>query len=385
MKRAKRKKSETGGLRKMCPCAQRNWMACPHSWMLFKKFRGEQQVRVSLRTPDHAEAVKKRDEFLRTRNAGGLRTRTFGEVADLYLAAEHASPKSKERYRVEAAKAALGDKAIDSVESEDVEALRARWLAERKPGVKGGRVGVNRKLARLRHVFNWALRNRLATQTPFRRHGVAMIAMDSKAERARSRRLEGDEERRLLAATGNQLLKDLIVAAIETGCRKGELMSLQWQQVKRAADGSPLRIELLAEKTKTRTARTIPIESDRLVEILARRQRGPDGQVLGPGCYVFGTETGERRAGVRGAWEAACEKAGIEGLNFHDLRREFGSRLHESGAPLASVQAALGHANIKMTSTYLGTTDAGLREDFKRLQDYNRRRSIAFVADAPRL
>jgi hypothetical protein len=62
-------------------------------------------------------------------------------------------------------------------------------------------------------------------------------------------------------------------------------------------------------------------------------RRGPDGELLGPCCHVFGSETGERRISVRGAWEATCEaariprdKRGVFTLRFHDLRREFASR-----------------------------------------------------------
>jgi integrase len=108
-----------------------------------------------------------------------------------------------------------------------------------------------------------------------------------------------------------------------------------------------------------------------------------DGQLLGPGTYVFGSETGERRKDFHCAWVAACEAAKVPKddagrftLHFHDLRREFASRLLESGATLAEVQAALGHANITMTSRYLGTSDAGLQKAFERLEAYGRAKKL---------
>lgn len=73
--------------------------------------------------------------------------------------------------------------------------------------------------------------------------------------------------------------------------------------------------------------------------------------------------------------EAAGIPRGADGrltLRFHDLRREFASRLLESGATLAEVQAALGHCNITMTSRYLGVTDTGLQRAFARLEQYAR-------------
>src|SRR5262249_37525054 len=156
----------------------------------------------------------------------------------------------------------------------------------------------------IRHVFNWAIKKRLATRTPFKRHGVAMVEI--KSEEGRSRRLEGNEEDRLLAAAADQLTKDLIVAALETGARAGELLSLQWAQVRRHRLGIIRSVELVASKTKTRRARTIPV-TERLRTVLKRRQVGPDGESLGPGTFVFGSETGDRRQSFRGSWEVACE------------------------------------------------------------------------------
>lgn len=90
---------------------------------------------------------------------------------------------------------------------------------------------------------------------------------------------------------------------------------------------------------------------------------------------MFGTETGDRRKSFRGSWEAACDaakvpkdEAGRLTLHFHDLRREFASRLLESGATLAEVQSALGHTSVTMTSRYLGVTDAGLQKSFERFE-----------------
>ena len=92
----------------------------------------------------------------------------------------------------------------------------------------------------------------------------------------------------------------------------------------------------------------------------------PEGEAFGSDGYVFGNEVGERVASVRRAWRASCRRAGVEGLHFQDLRREFASRLLESGATLAEVQAWLGHANITLTSRYLGVTDAGLQQALRR-------------------
>ncbi len=161
-------------------------------------------------------------------------------------------------------------------------------------------------------------------------------------------------------------LEDVITAALETGCRKGELLSLQWQQVR----FSP-RAELFlpAQKTKVKRDRRIPI-STVLAAVLTRRQADPAGQMLPPDAYVFGDEIGRRRKSIKTAWRLTCQRAGIVDLRFHDLRREAGSRWMDAGIPLATIQRWLGHANISQTSTYLG---ASLGADELDMQAYEAR------------
>jgi hypothetical protein len=84
------------------------------------------------------------------------------------------------------------------------------------------------------------------------------------------------------------------------------------------------------------------------------------GEELPPQAYVFGNDVGERVASVKTAWRAACARAGITGLRFHDLRREFACRLLESRCELHDVRDFLGHANIATTSRYLRSTSLRL-------------------------
>jgi integrase len=72
---------------------------------------------------------------------------------------------------------------------------------------------------------------------------------------------------------------------------------------------------------------------------------------------VFGNEVGEQIASIKTAWYAACRRANITGLCFHDLRREFASRVRETPGNFDhEVRDLLGHANISTTSRYLGST-----------------------------
>ena len=174
--------------------------------------------------------------------------------------------------------------------------------------------------------------------TPFKVGTVAAVKLAR--EEARTRRLQpGEEERLLLAADG---LRDLIVAALETGCRRGELLSLQWSQVR----GD---LFLPAGKTKAKKPRRVPI-STVLQAVLDARRNDPAGEPIPPDAFVFGDEVGRRSRSIKTAWRLTCQRAKIDGLHFHDLRREAGSRWMDAGVPLATIQRWLGHHNISQTS-----------------------------------
>ena len=157
------------------------------------------------------------------------------------------------------------------------------------------------------------------------------------------------------------------MAALETGCRRGELLTLQWWQVRFSPRAE---IFLPASKTKTKRDRRVPD-----VQRLARRSSSGDGSIrratpLPPDAYVFGDEVGRRRQTIKDAWKIALTRAKIDGLHFHDLRREAGSRWMDAGVPLATIQRWLGHTNIAQTSTYLG---ASLGADELDMQAFEKR------------
>jgi integrase len=271
---------------------------------------------------------------------------------------------------------AVGQRVMAEITKADIEAMREP-LRTRRPGVKGGEVGANRILRRLRHVFNWAIVEGYVDHTPFKRHGLPVIKMNGAAETPRHRRLEGDEEERLLL-NASPWLRDLIVAALETGCRRGELLSLQWHQVRWAEN----TLLLSADKTKTGEARAVPITS-RLHGVLERRQWIADGEPFKPNDYVFGNEVGEQRLWIHHDWKAACDAAGIEGLHFHDLRREFASRLLETpGVSLHDVSDWVGHSNVVTTSRYLATSGVRKQRVLERFEAGRRAAAQGEVAGA---
>ena len=405
---------DNGGLKKRCGCPRRQWSKCAHPWHFGFKSAGKEH-RWSLHkvaekpvgywmSKSEAEAIRDRLRAqIREGTLGDISGRqadarlTFGDVANQYLERHVRVPSRRVRAVQQAVshlrilrraevpgpggrRVALADKRIDLITKADVESIReSRRRNPERPGVKGGEVGINRLLARLRHVFSWAIAEGYTTETPFKRHGVTVVKLDTRAETPRHRRLEPGEEDGLLRHAGDHL-RALIAALLSTGCRVGELLSLQWKQVRRDEAAVPRWIVLPPTNTKTYKLRVIPIGA-RLRAELEMREHAPDGTPFGPEAYVFGNAAGEKISTVKTAWRATCRRAHVEDLQIRDLRREFGSRLRESGASDHDVRDFLGHANISTTSRYLASTPVRLEQALANLESGNRRTSVAQKAD----
>lgn len=232
----------------------------------------------------------------------------------------------------------------------------------------GGAVTANKDLRLLRGVFNWALDKGLVERSPFKRGDRTTVKLVQ--EQARSRRLSEGEAERLLPACGPHL-RALVEAALESGCRLGEILSLQVHQVQFEPRAE---IWLPAAKTKTGKARRVPM-STRLRAVIEmrlaqlREASGFEDQEPTPGTlYVFGNEIGQRLTTIKTAWRLTLQRAQIDDLHFHDLRREAGSRWMEGGVPLFTIQRWLGHANIAQTSTYLATTAQAEHDAMRRFE-----------------
>jgi integrase len=257
-------------------------------------------------------------------------------------------------------------------------------LGRSKRNLRDGEVAIDRLFARLRHFFNWAVAEGHLGTTPFRR-GTTVVIKQTAAGEKRNRRLGPDEEQRLLAVAAPHLRR-LIIGAVETCARQGELLALQWGDV--SVERGELTIRAVLEGArKTRKSRILPI-SPRLHALLTAMRRDPSGRDHPAGDFVFGDECGGQVGPPKTAWETAVlrahgyavlrdsktkallpeSRATLQriDLHWHDLRHEGGSRLLEAGWPLTSIQAVLGHATLAQTATYLNATKTGPADSMRR-------------------
>jgi len=117
--------------------------------------------------------------------------------------------------------------------------------------------------------------------------------------------------------------------ALETCCRRGELLSLHWRDVSLTRGELTIR----AENAKDNETRVLPISAN-LKAVLQLRQLDPAGKELPASAYVFGDAVGGKIADPKKSWLKACRAAEIEDLHSHDLRHEAASRFIEQGWPL---------------------------------------------------
>jgi integrase len=187
-------------------------------------------------------------------------------------------------------------------------------------------------------------------------HGVRALSVPPPSERF----LDLDEEKRLLAACDgvrSRYLRPAVVLALNTGMRRGELLSLEWQRV----DLIHGRIRILKAKTKS-SERSIPLNgtSYALLSELAQNKKS---------LLVFPSnrKVGERFLDLKKGFKKAVRLAGIAPIRFHDLRHTFATRLVQAGVDIITVQHLLGHAKISMTARYAHSPDDSKIAAVKRL------------------
>jgi integrase len=244
-------------------------------------------------------------------------------------------------YRLRLLRRRFGSRKLSEISLGDIEDLRADLrTAGKKPAT------TNRYLALLRGMLNWAVLRGDLDETPFRKGLQAAVKLERENNR-RDRRLSPEEEVKLLEASGG-VLRSLVVAALETGMRRGELLSLRFSDV----DLERNVIHIRAANAKSKKGRDVPVATTRLRTLLKFLSIDANGETKQPDASVFSNEVGEPIEDFRGPWTAALKRAEIRDLRFHDLRGEFASRLVEKGVPLSQVRDLLGHASIVTTERY---------------------------------
>lgn len=169
--------------------------------------------------------------------------------------------------------------------------------------------------------------------------------------RGRVRFLDDKERERLLEAckvSTNPQLHILVVLALSTGARHGELITLRWREV------DWHRRVITLHDTKNKERRLLPLVHYALKLMEAHNKLRNITSDL-----VFPSPSNPHRPwDSRSAWEAALKKADIQDFRFHDLRHSCASYLAMNGASLAEIAEVLGHKTLQMVKRYAHLSEA---------------------------
>jgi integrase len=300
---------------------------------------------------------------------------TFEQLADYYAShyvrqAEYRDGRKvaglrsvdSTRSRLRILKEHFGKRRIRTITHGDLMAFRGERLAQRTVRGRDRTITtVNRELMVLRRMFNVAEREGWIVRNPFAKGDKLISQAD---ERKRERILTAEEEARLLAACVHQKrqhLRPVLICALDTGMRRGEILKLRWSDV----DLDARTITVRAFNTKTLTKRELAMTSRLGNELASLRAADPgaDAEAL-----VFGIADNVKRS-----FEAARADAGIPDLRFHDLRHTAATRLVQGHLALAEVGRILGHTSPVTTFRYVNADETTAQRAATILENFSAR------------
>lgn len=288
------------------------------------------------------EAAIRESRYFPTR---ALRRRTFRDAAERYRL-EHLPTLRDQRNAARILDWWEGK--LGSVRLVDITAER---LAEHlQDKAKRAPATSNRYKSHVRRVLNLCVRWGWLPVNP------AARLPDRREPVGRLRYLDRAELEALLTACdkhGGDKLRGLVLLAVATGGRRGELLRLKWSQV----DVERGQVRFLA--TKNATPRGVPVRGRALDWLRAQPDRRG---------FVFPSPFDPARAWEpRESFALAVAEAGLENFRFHDLRHTCASWLAMSGASLLEISETLGHKSLAMVRRYSHLTEGHTASALERM------------------
>lgn len=231
----------------------------------------------------------------------------------------------------------------------DAKLLNNWWMARlaSESGQKPvERVTAHRDFAALRAALSKAVDWKLLEANPLLGlrqksvQGREIVRFLSNAEESRLRKAMASRDAGANHSTPQRSFKDhltpIVTLAMNTGMRRGEILSLDWTDI----DFEARTIRVQARHAKSGKQRYIPLNNEAIDALRAWKLDSPsDAEVFAP-------------SDIKKGWGALLTTAAITNFRFHDLRHHFASRLVSSGVDLNVVRELLGHSDLKMTLRY---------------------------------
>ena len=258
----------------------------------------------------------------------------------------------------------LYSRRLDKITSWDVQ----RWRTDRNKGGLSA-ASINRRVVMLKSVLNRAVEagvianNPLGALKPLKVDDNARVRFLSRSEEAalrsaldereniiRARRASANEWRSVrgreslppIDAPFADYLKPLVLTALNTGMRRGELFALDWNDI----DLGRRVITVNGQHSKSGRTRYVDLNSE-AHKLLKQWSDLSIGHLVFPN-----PSTGVRFDNIKSSWNRLRRMANLEDFRFHDLRHTFASKLVMAGVDLYTVKELMGHSTIQMTERY---------------------------------
>ncbi len=291
------------------------------------------------------------------------RKMTVAKAMDEYLAQHSGKDRQNEETRLDWWRDEIGHLKLSQLGRPLIKKYQRKL--EKKPAKRNNTKGlqhpigpatVNRYMQAMSSMMSFAVEEGWTVYNP-------VLKIKDKAEPEPDDRFLTEEERpRLLEACKASAwdgLYPIVLLALTTGARRGELSTLKW------IDVDLDRGEITLRHTKSGKTRVVPLVED-AQQVL--RDWGKTRPIDGGLVFPSRTNASKPRA-FETAWQSALTEAEIEGFKFHTLRHSCASYLVQRGFSLAIVSAVLGHSTVTVSERYshliVDTQRDALKEAFK--------------------
>lgn len=306
-------------------------------WLAYRDLGGK-IIRKSSGTTNQREARALLDECRHAVLKGKqpiikkIKNHTFFELTEKYM--EWAQKQKSFKTKISKINQLIqyfGDMPLRSFDTMVVEQFQTERLRRNKPAT------VNRLLATLKHMFTKAVDWEMVEEDVLKK--IRRV----KLEPENNRRLEFlsiEQSQELISACAEHL-RPVVVTALNTGMRKEEILSLQWEKNIDMRHGF---IRLL--DTKNNERRDLPMNA------AVREALGQIVRRVDVPWVFYDSKTGKRYGDMKRSFASACRKVGIKNFHFHDMRHTFASQLVMAGVDITTVKELMGHKTLSMTLRY---------------------------------
>jgi integrase len=280
--------------------------------------------------------IERLDERLGFKKPGQGEAVPFEKFADDFIelyAKQNKRSWKRDELSLNSLKAFFKGETLQSIGPEKIERYKAKRKVEVSPAT------VNLELACLKTLFNKAVEWGRTENNP------AAKIKKFKLNNAREKILNGEEARRLIECAP-PALRPILIIALKTGMRRGEILALMWPAV------NFIKSFILIENSKSGKSRKVPM-SPAVREVLKAIPRTSD-------FLFYNPETKTHIKSVTTAFETARDKAELAGVRFHDLRHTFATWYIENGGDIVALSKILGHSSLQMTLRYCNPTEEGM-------------------------